>query len=159
MFIFMQVLFFFFYNIVLLFHMFFLIKGFYFLFINIGNMFLLNFEVGLYKKFDIDDVAFRATGCEGIDDISISDTKHIGDSWLSPVANCPVQDDKDKNDTPIHEIVEEFADNHDIWASHFLQAWKRMQSIGYTDLKDGPEESWLGYYTLKDMGANIGNIH
>ena len=33
-----------------------------------------------------------------------------------------------------------------------------MQSIGYTDLKDGPDNSWLGYYTLEDMGANIGSV-
>ena len=31
-----------------------------------SNMFMLNYEAGMYKKFDIDDVAMRGTGCEGI---------------------------------------------------------------------------------------------
>merc|ERR1711884_530531 len=31
-----------------------------------NNMFMLNYEAGFYKKFDIDPVAMRATGCEGI---------------------------------------------------------------------------------------------
>merc|ERR1712226_926701 len=32
-----------------------------------------------------------------------------------------------------------------------------MQATGYTDLKDGPQNSWMGYYTLLDMDADIGN--
>ena len=74
----------------------------------------------------------------------------------SPVEKCPKNDLKDENGREIYKIVEDFADDHDVWAKAFLEAWPRMQSVGYTDLKDGPENSWLGYYPLKDMGAVIG---
>jgi len=127
-----------------------------------SNMFMLNYEGGLYKKFDIDPEAFRATGCEGIN------LQNPGEMWTdgwsgansvvtSRVNQCPKQDLKVEDGQELSNIVEEFADDHDVWASAFLEAWPRMQSIGYTDLKDGPENSWLGYYSLKDMDADIGN--
>lgn len=128
-----------------------------------SNMLMLNYEAGMYKKFDIDDVAMRATGCDGIN------LQNPGEMWtdgwdcmdanavkLSRVNECAKQDLEDETGKPIYKIVEEFADDHDVWAEAFLDAFPRMQSIGYTDLKDGPENSWLGYYSLEDMGANIG---
>ena len=126
-----------------------------------SNMFMLNFEAGLYKKFDIDPVAFRGTGCEGInlqraDEMWQDGWTGVNAVTTSPVNQCNVTDVKDEHDYPIHKIVEEFADDHDVWASAFLDAWKRMQATGYTNLRNGPQNSWLGYYTLKDMGAEIG---
>ena len=125
-----------------------------------SNMFMLNYEGGLYKKFDIDPVAFRATGCGGID--LQNPNEMWTDGWTtnevktSRVNQCPKQDLQVEDGQELSNIVEEFADDHDVWASAFLEAWPRMQSIGYKDLKDGPENSWLGYYSLKDMGAEIG---
>ena len=58
--------------------------------------------------------------------------------------------------TPIHEIVEDYAKNHDTWAKDFLEAWQRMQSNGYDNLMDAPQNSWLGYYSLRNMGVEIG---
>ena len=66
---------------------------------------------------------------------------------------------EDETGKPIYKIVEEFADDHDDWAEAFLEAFPRMQSIGYTNLQDGPENSWLGYYSLEDMGAKIGSFY
>ena len=130
-----------------------------------SNMFTLNYEAGLYKKFQIDDVAFRATGCKGInlqdpdemwtDGFDVSKTNKVK---VSQVNQCPVQSFEDETGKPLHEIVEEFADDHDVWASHFLDAFQRMQSIGYTNLTDGPENSWLGYYKLVEMGADLGKV-
>ena len=74
----------------------------------------------------------------------------------SRVNQCPKQDLQVEDGEKLSGIVEEFADDHDVWASAFLEAWQRMQSIGYKDLKDGPENSWLGYHSLNDMGAEIG---
>jgi len=129
-----------------------------------SNMFMLNYEGGLYKKFDIDPVAFRATGCDGINlqnpDEMWTDGWDLHDAnsvVTSRVNQCPKNDLKVEDDQELSGIVEEFADDHDVWASAFLEAWPRMQSIGYTDLKDGPENSWLGYYSLEDMGVEIGN--
>merc|ERR1712018_434975 len=103
-----------------------------------SNMFMLNYEAGLYKKFDIYPVAFRATGYDGI---NLQDPNEMWtDGWTgvnavttSRVNQCPITDVKDENDKPIHQIVEEFADDHDVWASAFLDAWGRMQDIGYEE--------------------------
>ena len=130
-----------------------------------SNMFMLNYEAGMYKKFDIDEAAMRGTGCPGIN-LQNPDEMWT-DGWdclkanaviLSRVNQCPKQDLADETGKPIYKIVEEFADDHDVWADAFMEAFPRMQSIGYTDLKDGPDNSWLGYYTLEDMGANIGSV-
>ena len=126
-------------------------------------MFMLNYEAGMYKKFDIDDVAMRGTGCEGIN-LQNPDEMWT-DGWdvmeanavkVSRVNQCPKQDLEDETGKPIYEIVEAFADDHDDWAEAFLEAFPRMQSIGYSGLEDGPENSWLGYYPLEDMGADLG---
>ena len=133
-----------------------------------SNMFMLNYEAGLYKKFDIDPVAMRATGCDGIN-LQDPNAKWT-DGWdvleanavtASPVEQCPITDVKDENDKPIHQIVEEFADDHDVWASAFFDAWGRMQDIGYeeADLTEGFQNSWFGYNHLLEMGADIGKMN
>ena len=49
-------------------------------------------------------------------------------------------------------IFDQFADDHDIWARDFLDAWVVMTSNGDDlDLIDAPENSWLGHYTIKGM--------
>ena len=75
----------------------------------------------------------------------------FGYTWVS-------QDYTDKRQKPVRQILEDFADDHDARARVFLEAWQRMQETGYTSgqLNDAPENSWLGYYKLEEMGANIG---
>ena len=129
------------------------------------NRFMLNYEAGFYWKFDVDQEAFRATGCPGIDLETPNVMWEHGSGRIrknsnsvvsSPIANCDEQDLRDETGTLIAKITEEYADDHDVWAKDFLDAWHRMQSIKCPDLKDGPENSWLGYYSLKEMGADIG---
>ena len=129
-----------------------------------SNMFMLNYEGGLYKKFDIDPVAMRPTGCVGID---LQDPNKMWTDGFSGkhsvttsrVNQCPITDVEDEKGNPIHKIVEEFADDHDIWASAFLDAWGRMQDVGYeeADLTEGLQKSWFGYNHLLKMDANILN--
>ena len=130
-----------------------------------SNMFLLNYEVGLYKKFGIDDVAMRPTGCNL--DLPKPDTPWEGNAKLikthgvaqSELNTCPVNELEDETSKPIYKIVEEFADDHDVWARSFLDAWARMQSTGYDDLKAAPQNSWLGYHTLiHTLNATIGKV-
>ena len=54
---------------------------------------------------------------------------------------------------PIHEVMDEYATDHDVWIDDFLDAWPRMQSNGYGsgELKDGPESSWLGFASLQGI--------
>ena len=126
---------------------------------------MLNYEAGFYRKFDVDPEAFRATNCSGItleepNVMWVNGSGPIKDGSnsvvASPVAKCPVQTLKDEEGTRIAEITEQYADDHDVWATEFLDAWQRMQEIKCPDLKDGPENSWLGYYSLNSMGAPIG---
>ena len=131
-----------------------------------SNMFMLNYEAGLYKKFDIDPSAMRGTGCDGI---NLQDPNAMWtDGWTgvnsvttSRVNQCPITDVEDGDGKPIHQIVEEFADDHDVWAKAFLEAWPRMQDAGYSasDLTEGLQNSWLGYYHLLEMGAEIGTCN
>merc|ERR1711970_364085 len=103
-------------------------------------MFALNMEVGFYKNFNITGEASRATGCPGLVPTSEYNGAPI---WGSPVEEC------DKARTSL--IVEEFADDHDVWAEAFLNAWQRMQNNveNKDDLKEGPQSSWLGFYSLQ----------
>ena len=51
----------------------------------------------------------------------------------------------------LHEVMDKYANDHDFWIDHFLDAWPRMQSNGYEEgeLKDALESSWLGYASLQ----------
>ena len=82
------------------------------------------------------------------------------DTVSSRVAQCPVNDFEDENGTPIYQIVEDFADDHDVWESAFLDAWGRMQNTGYqeSELSEGLQNSWFGYYYLINMGADVGKF-
>ena len=44
--------------------------------------------------------------------------------------------------------IERPADDQDAWAESFFDGWKIMQTNGYDNLQDGPQESWLGYQLL-----------
>ena len=46
-------------------------------------------------------------------------------------------------DENIADIVDEFADDHDIWTRDFLDAWVIMMNNGASNLVDAPENSWL----------------
>ena len=38
----------------------------------------------------------------------------------------------------------------------FLEGWDIMQKNGYSDLTEGPEAGWLGYYSLDKQGRMAG---
>ena len=82
---------------------------------------------------------------------------HSNSQWLSPVADCEKQDLM-ADGVSTFDIVEEFADDHSAWAEAFLGAWQRMQEMRQdpNDMKDGPANSWLGYYPLQEIGAPTG---
>ena len=49
----------------------------------------------------------------------------------------------------VADIVDEFANDHDLWVVDFLDAWVIMMNNGASNLEDAPENSWLGHYTIK----------
>ena len=52
---------------------------------------------------------------------------------------------------PLHEIVNEMASDNEVFAEKFLEGWQQMTSNGNEDLRDGPENGWLGYYSLSQQ--------
>lgn len=114
----------------------------------------LGVDMGLMYKFNVDIRGFPS-GCPGLDrtfypasDMRFSDMtcgvdgqprdpNGTRDAWTSnacPV-DCPKQDYKYPGDgMALHEHVEHFADNQDIWIEEFLPTMEKMLSNGYTDL-------------------------
>ena len=62
---------------------------------------------------------------------------------------------------PLHQIIDEFASDNEIWAENFLEGWQLMTSNGYSDqeLIDGPENGWFGFYSLSQQGIEISNFN
>ena len=72
----------------------------------------------------------------------------------------------------MHKVTERLAEDHDLWAKHFLDAFEKMIQNGYDqvnqsikqidgknlinqsneydqeELQDGPVNSWFGHHTL-----------
>ena len=44
---------------------------------------------------------------------------------------CPVNDARDENRMAMHEIVELFANNQQLWIDEFLTVFEKMQENGY----------------------------
>ena len=66
------------------------------------------------------------------------------------VEDCPLNDYAPEGKA-LHEIVEEMADDHDIFARNFLAGYERMIENGYdsdVELEVAPVNSWFGYYTM-----------
>ena len=49
---------------------------------------------------------------------------------------------------PMHQIVDEMAEDNEVFADKFLEGWGKMISTGYSDLTVGPVSGWLGHYSL-----------
>ena len=121
----------------------------------------LPLEYGLYKKFvntagTTEGTAYRPTGCPALPD-NWEDFPHIqqedqGKSQFrwTDVEDCPLNDYAPEGKA-LHEIVEEMADDHDIFARNFLAGYERMIENGYdsdVELEVAPVNSWFGYYTM-----------
>ena len=53
--------------------------------------------------------------------------------------------------------MENFADDHELWTKEFLDGWEIIQKNGYSNLQDGPENSWLGYSLFPE--GDFGTIY
>ena len=124
-----------------------------------SNQFAFTYELGMYYNFTLEGPAFRPTGCKGID-MPISEYPYTNE-MLGIIHQTPTMECERSTYAPegesVADIFDEFADDHDVWAEAFLEAWARMQDVGYeeSDLTIGPDNSWLGYYNLMDMGLPV----
>jgi len=116
-----------------------------------NNQFSLPYELGMYYNFTLEGPARRPSGCPGIN-MPVSEypksSNMLGKSYESNVMECNRSAYAPEGEK-ISDILDEFADDHEIWAKDFLDSWVIMTSNGASDLKDGPENSWLGHYTIK----------
>jgi len=131
-----------------------------------NNQFAFPWEVGFYYNFTVGGVAQRPIGCSGIDDDfgTVSDPKWPlrnmnSPIWASRAMDCGLNDYAPEG-KPVHEIVEELASDNEHFAKVFLDGWHQMSINGYTDeeLVDGPQNGWMGYYSLSQQGIDIGDF-
>ena len=105
----------------------------------------------MYYNFTLEGPAFRPTGCNGIN-MPVSEYPYDAD-MLQMMHQTPVMECERSSYAPegesIADIFDEFADDHDVWAEHFLDAWVIMMNNGASGLIDAPQNSWLGHYTIK----------
>ena len=110
------------------------------------SQFGLPYELGFYNKLTYDVNTRRPLGCPGID--IPRDQYYKKPIFGSPVMHCERNDNAPEGE-PVYKIVEDFADDHDVWANDFLDAWVKMTNNSDEGLVAAPQEGWLGYYSLK----------
>ena len=68
-------------------------------------------------------------------------------NWEDIECDKNMKKDFSSTDKAYSQIIEEFAEDHDGWAVHFLDGWDKMVQNGYGSgqLVDGPQSTWLGY--------------
>ena len=70
--------------------------------------------------------------------------------------DCPVNDYAPEGE-PMYEIVDAIASDNELFHEKFLEGWQQMTSNGYSpeDLVDGPDNGWIGHYSLSKQGIEI----
>ena len=120
----------------------------------------------MYWNLTVGGVGQRAIGCPGLNEPFGTITKpnwpyrnSNSPIWGSPAMQCEVNDYAPEG-RPLYEIIEELASDNEYFAEMFLEGWQEMTSNGYgkEELIDGPQNGWLGYYSLAQQGAHIQNF-
>jgi len=124
-----------------------------------ANQFGLPYELGLYYDFEVSGPANRPRGCPGIDvetvDFPFEDVHKGTTSKHSNPIQCNKTTYAPEGEV-MSSIVEEFADDHDLWAAEFLEAWQVMQNNVDQELQPASQESWLGYHSLEKANVDVG---
>jgi len=112
---------------------------------------LMNSEAGLYFKFDEENGIPK--NCPGFEKFTKEDMikgdcfdGHCADDKVRRAyhMDCPLNDRRlPASDKPVSRIIEDYAEDQELWLGDFIGAFERMTSNGYADgdLKDAPV-SW-----------------
>jgi len=129
-----------------------------------SNMFAFPWEVGMYYNFTTSrEKGQRPIGCPGLDEPFGSITepnwpfRNSGSPiWGSPAMHCGLNEYAPEG-KPMHQIVDDLANDNEYFAGLFMEGWQQMISNGYSSdqLRDGPDAGWLGYYSLTEQGVEI----
>ena len=57
--------------------------------------------------------------------------------------------------TAMSSIVDDLASDNEVFHELFLEGWQQMTSNGYDDLVEGPDNGWMGHYSLTQQGVQI----
>lgn len=115
-----------------------------------GWTFLLPYEMSLVLDFKVDEKTNLPYGCGTLD----GDWKYDKDGPGVPMYDGSSYPDSEscgkvtydpEGEGSLPNIVEEFADDHDIWQKTFFNAWEKLQLNGYNleDLKEAPVNGQL----------------
>merc|ERR1712002_1398627 len=126
---------------------------------NEGWSFGLVYEVSLVLNFTVDGEN-HPRGCgpldkdimDGLPPITRGDAKeapaiYAGSPGVNGSPPCGPNTYAPEGETT-SDIVASFADDHDLWAETFMEAWEKMQKNGYAEeeLKNGPDSAGLLRY-------------
>jgi len=121
--------------------------------------FYLPYELSFVKDFTV-DAENHPRGCN-LPEVFPEQAADGGEEARTKVMRTPISCGRtsfklDGEDQTSADIVDEFADDHEVWAHAFLEGWQTIQKNGYNDgsLNDGPKSSWLGY-SLLPQGSSI----
>eukprot|EP00927_Polykrikos_kofoidii_P039904 TRINITY_DN3419_c0_g1_i1.p1 TRINITY_DN3419_c0_g1~~TRINITY_DN3419_c0_g1_i1.p1 ORF type:complete len:567 (-),score=86.90 TRINITY_DN3419_c0_g1_i1:29-1729(-) len=91
-------------------------------------------DAGLYLDFSFDETTGRPLGCNF----------KAGGSFSSTVPDCPLQDLLSNDGKKMYEIVDEYAEDQNIWANDFIAALEKMLANGNADgnLREEYTFSW-----------------
>ena len=121
-----------------------------------GWTFGLPYEVSFVVNFTVDGEN-RPRGCGGLDHVPLEfdheDTQfahgeryviYPGSPGFKGSPACGLNTYAPEGEASA-DIVAAFAEDHDLWAETFLEAWAKLQTNGYDpeQLTVGPENSWL----------------
>ena len=103
--------------------------------------------MGLFLKFDTDEASGRPAGCSGL-----NDEKWLENRRRQPKNpnGCPLNDAMDISGLKMHEIVEAFAEDQQLWINEFVPVFQKMQENGYGSgsLSSSPN-GWQGLICSK----------
>lgn len=118
---------------------------------------MLNSDIGLYLDFPVDKgIPYGCPGYENFNNEKFkalwtySYSQNTTSPWWSiqwreriqPA--CPFNTMQiPAGSTPLHQVIEEYADSQQAWVNDFVHAFEKMQANGYDtaqDLQDGPDQ-------------------
>jgi len=116
--------------------------------------FFLTYEMNFMKEFTVDEEN-HPRGCNFPKVYPGWDTPETADI-AREVGRIPINCTRATYKLPGEsktsaDIVESFADDHELWTKEFLDGWEVIQKNGYGDsLQSSPKSGWLGYSLLPE---------
>lgn len=118
---------------------------------------MLNAEMGLYKDFQVTADGIPH-GCPGFENFNLENWRKTWRAGTTFESHWSMIDgrraepqcekmtlEEPPGSTPLHQIIEDYADHQENWIRDFVPTFEKLISNGYTEeeLEDGPDQ-WTG---------------